>query len=78
MTLLLPRAFGMELDTAEVEKAKRVVDKRRGELLRPDAPHGGDRKSNQYQSPSVDLDIPPASKRRYRLFAKWWKPVIYP
>ena len=75
----------MGLDTAEFEKAKRVVDKRRGELLGPaitkqEAGRLGGRGNKAY--PSVEVlsgeKIPDASQRRYRLIAKWWKPVIYP
>ena len=56
----------------------RVVDYRRGLLLGPAPPQGGDRKSESYQNPSVDFDLPDAAKRRYRLIVESWDWIVYP
>lgn len=64
----------MDGDALEFEKALRVVEKRRGELLGP-AQHGGDRRS--VQVPRVELDASPATANRWRTIAASWD-RLYP
>lgn len=50
-------------DSLEFQKALRVVEARRGELLGPNASHGGDRKSPNFQVPRMELEGVPSPAR---------------
>ncbi len=61
-------------DKIELLKAKRVVDKRRGDLL-GEAEHGGDHRSKEFQLPHEVVEIHHTSATRYRRLAAAW-PVL--
>jgi hypothetical protein len=69
----------MDRDSLEFEKALRLVEYRRGQLL-GGAEHGGDRQSQKFQvTPKLleDRDVSRMTASRYRLIARHWG-VIYP
>jgi hypothetical protein len=55
-----------------LRESRRVVDRRRGELL-GDAVIGGDRSE---QVPTVEPAISKAARNRYRLIARYWPRVL--
>lgn len=69
----------MGQDGVEYEKALRIVERRRGELLHPDAPHGGDRRSEEFQVSRTLLEnVSPMTASRYRKLARAWDAVVWP
>ena len=64
-------------DATEFEKALRMVEKRRADLLGP-AQLGGDRKSDQFSRAETDFDVSPATAFRWRKIQKHWDKVIWP
>ena len=53
----------LEQDATQIEKAKRVIERRRGELLGPPE-HGGDRRSSEFQATRSEDDPSPATISR--------------
>jgi N6-adenosine-specific RNA methylase IME4 len=63
-------------DRLEFEKALRVVEKRRGDLLGPDVRKG--ERTDLNTRVKVPDDVSDMTVSRYRQLARWWDALIYP